>query len=305
MKLIAPDYYNNFYCIADKCRHSCCVGWEIDIDKETLEFYNGISGDFGERLRSNIAFDRSTHHFKLSKDERCPMLNDCGLCDIISELGEDALCNICADHPRFRNFLNDRTELGLGLCCEAAARLILTKKDKIYLCELEDDGVVDGIDLWDSILLSERRRLIEIAQDRSIPVEHRAQKILYIANARLPLKSLPEYLLIYSKLERLDPEWDRTLSRLNEPKTYDVNRLETAFEQLLVYFLYRHIPSAKDKSEFAGYTAFAVLSYKIIKAVCERTGDDIDTLCEIARAYSCEIEYSEENTRAIVDLLLT
>ena len=304
MKLIAPDYYKDFNCIADKCKHSCCVGWEIDIDEETLEFYNSICTNFGERLRTNIVFDGDTHHFKLADDERCPFLNERGLCDIITELGEGALCSICADHPRFRSFFIGRTELGLGLCCEAAARLILTKKEKTSLFELEDDGVVNDIDLWDSILLSERRRLIEIAQDRSIPVEHRAQKILYIANARLPMKSLSEYLQIYSKLERLDPEWDNILSRLGKPKAYDAICLEAAFEQLLVYFLYRHIPSATNKSELAGYTAFAVLSYRIIKAICERTGADIDTLCEISRAYSCEIEYSEENTRAIVDMLL-
>ena len=48
MKLYAPAYYKNFKCIADKCEHSCCVGWEIDIDKETLDKYvhtgdNGLS----------------------------------------------------------------------------------------------------------------------------------------------------------------------------------------------------------------------------------------------------------------------
>ena len=32
MKIIAPNYYPAFRCIADKCRHSCCIGWEIDID---------------------------------------------------------------------------------------------------------------------------------------------------------------------------------------------------------------------------------------------------------------------------------
>ena len=48
MKLYAPKYYKNFKCIADKCDHSCCIGWEIDIDsaayakyKELKEEYNG------------------------------------------------------------------------------------------------------------------------------------------------------------------------------------------------------------------------------------------------------------------------
>ena len=34
MRIIAPDYYREFHCIADKCRHSCCIGWEIDIDAD-------------------------------------------------------------------------------------------------------------------------------------------------------------------------------------------------------------------------------------------------------------------------------
>ena len=25
MKLFAPKYYKNFVCIADRCRHSCCI----------------------------------------------------------------------------------------------------------------------------------------------------------------------------------------------------------------------------------------------------------------------------------------
>ena len=50
MKLYAPDYYTKFACIADKCQHSCCIGWEIDIDEETLSYYNSVSGDFGNRL---------------------------------------------------------------------------------------------------------------------------------------------------------------------------------------------------------------------------------------------------------------
>ncbi len=30
MNTYAPDYYTEFKCIADKCTHSCCVGWEIN-----------------------------------------------------------------------------------------------------------------------------------------------------------------------------------------------------------------------------------------------------------------------------------
>ena len=129
MPLYAPDYYKAFKCTADKCRHNCCIGWEIDIDAGSLDFYKSVTGRLGERLKENIV-SGDTSYFKLKKDRRCPFLNSNNLCDIITELGEHRLCQICADHPRFRNIFENRTEIGLGLCCEAAAELIsATLKD--------------------------------------------------------------------------------------------------------------------------------------------------------------------------------
>lgn len=39
MKRVVPDYYADFACIAGACRHTCCVGWEIDIDPDSLRRY--------------------------------------------------------------------------------------------------------------------------------------------------------------------------------------------------------------------------------------------------------------------------
>ena len=35
MTLIYPATADAFRCIADACRHTCCKGWEIDIDPDT------------------------------------------------------------------------------------------------------------------------------------------------------------------------------------------------------------------------------------------------------------------------------
>ena len=125
LKIYVPDYYEHFKCIADKCRHSCCIGWEIDIDDYTMKIYDSIGGELGGKLRSNINVTSDGARFILDKNERCPFLCENGLCELILEKGEDILCDICTDHPRFRNFYSDRIEMGLGLCCEAAAVLIL------------------------------------------------------------------------------------------------------------------------------------------------------------------------------------
>ena len=106
MKVVVPSYYGKFKCIASACRHSCCVGWEIDVDEDTLEYYKSVGGRLGDRLRENIS-EEGCPHFVTGEDERCPFLNSDNLCDIICELGEESLCQICSDHPRYRSFFSD------------------------------------------------------------------------------------------------------------------------------------------------------------------------------------------------------
>ena len=134
MKIVAPDYLSEFKCIAGGCRHTCCVGWEVDVDGESLQKFEQLPD-----IAKHIDYD-DTPHIKLSDDERCPFLNDDGLCEMIINHGEEILCQICADHPRFRNFWSDRIELGLGLVCEEAGRLILGRKEPMKLVTLSNDG---------------------------------------------------------------------------------------------------------------------------------------------------------------------
>ena len=134
MNIFYPFYYKEFQCIGGVCKHNCCIGWEIDIDSDTYQKYQGISGNLGNRLKEHISIE-DTPHFILQNGERCPFLNDKNLCDIILEKGEDFLCQICSDHPRFRNFFTNCTEVGLGLCCEEAARLILSQEEPFSMPE--------------------------------------------------------------------------------------------------------------------------------------------------------------------------
>ena len=54
MRYIKPDFYDDFRCIASACRHSCCAGWEIDIDEDTADYYAELSGAIGGELRAHI-----------------------------------------------------------------------------------------------------------------------------------------------------------------------------------------------------------------------------------------------------------
>ncbi len=156
MKTIVPDYYKDFRCIAGSCRHTCCQGWEIDIDEVSLDRF----GKIGE-INQKICRDGETPHIILEENERCPFLRDDGLCSMILTYGEDMLCDICRDHPRFRNFCTDRVEIGLGMVCEAAAKLILSHPDPMKLVVFEDDGEDRELPDDEAWLMDYRQKLLD------------------------------------------------------------------------------------------------------------------------------------------------
>ncbi len=140
MFIIKPDFYDDFKCIAGECTDSCCIGWEIDVDDMAFEKYNKINTPFGDKIRSQITkSEDGISCFKLSENERCPFLNENNLCDIIINCGEESLCDICREHPRFYEWFPGVTECGLGLCCEEVCRILLESEGPFSLTE-ESDG---------------------------------------------------------------------------------------------------------------------------------------------------------------------
>ena len=302
IKYIFPDYYKDFSCIKGECRHNCCIGWEIDVDPVTLEKYKNVGGEFGERLFKNISTDDEAH-FVLAENERCPFLNSDNLCDIIINLGEDYLCQICDAHPRFKNELPDRVEVGLGLCCEAAARLILSKKEPVQFSpKIETD---------DEIILL-RDEIISVLQNREIPLEERIDKMLGLLDVSRP--DVYEWLDLFSELEMLDEGWGRLIEKAKstEPDFAEFDRYmqgrKTEYEQLLVYLIYRHFANAPDFESAVARARFAVLGYEILHNLgaivfSEKDNFTLENQIELARLFSSEIEYSDENLYTILDEL--
>lgn len=296
MKIFAPDYYNDFKCIAGLCKHSCCIGWEIDIDDDTFHYYESVDSAFGKSLRENITKQDGCNCFKLTNNERCPFLNSRNLCDIILNLGEDALCQICSDHPRFRNFYSDRIEIGLGLCCEEAARLILTNKNRMSLVEIDNDG--DDILCEEASFFAWRDSVFEYFYDNGVSITDK----MSINDRTICSKEIFEK---YLTLEVLDNKWKFLLEELveeydNIKETKIPKEFEKCFEQLLMYFTYRHsalLLCGIDKNKIL---KFIKMSTSIIYALCQlhisKSNDlYIDDIVEYSRMYSSEIEYSQEN----------
>ena len=303
MKLIAPDYYPHFRCIADRCRHSCCIGWEIDVDEESMQKYAALPGALGEEIRASIVTEDECAHFRLAEHDRCPFLNEQGLCRMILGFGEDVLCQICRDHPRFYSEFSDRTEVGLGLTCEAAAQLILSQTTPLRLITLEDDNEEEPQDEYEGYLLSLRSQLLGLLEDEEWTFEERLANILDLVGTSLPEKSAAEWAEIYRALERLDSAWDAVLDTLTLPEKSLAAEWDRPFINLAAYFLYRHLPAALDDGEVEAHVAFCVLSVQLLRRLfAAAPTQDMATLAELARLYSSEIEYSPENTAALLEV---
>lgn len=300
MKNVFPNYYHKFKCIAEKCKHNCCIGWEIDIDEETLELYNALETTLGDKIRANIK--GNVPHFVLDKDARCPFLLKSGLCEIISECGEDFLCDICYLHPRFKNFYSSFTETGLGLCCEEACEIILNEKEK-FLPKLPK-----GISLTkkEKEFFKKREEIFLTLSDRSKSIYDRFCILAKDFGFEFEF-SLKELTGVYLSLERLDESWTEEINLIKDfdfdESVFKEDELSIYFENLASYFVFRHFSSDLEDGEYYKAVNFSLISCYIIGALfsCHNPLSK-EKMIDIVRMYSSEIEYSEENTKRIMFL---
>ena len=269
METYVPDYYNDFHCTASACRHSCCIGWEIDIDRKTYRRYLKEKGPLKEKLQYSIFYDprhpRQLPHFILQKNKRCPFLDSGNLCEIYQQMGKDSLCQICSDHPRFRNYWEDRIEVGLGMSCEEAARIILSQTRKTRLVLYCSDGPKQDISAEQKTLRELRDHLIVILQDRTVPMDER----------------------IGMMLEKC---------HIDHPLHFKGNiQNEVPLEQFAVYVLYRNFSDVVYDHRLVDRVFFVAKYYtKIRNTWAEKEDQDLSDLIELCRKFSTRVEYDTD-----------
>ncbi len=284
MPSVYPDFYTRFACRADRCEHSCCRGWEIDVDAASAAYYHALPGPLGEALRAALEEDDGEAHFRLDAEERCPFLQPDGLCRLIRELGEDALCDICALHPRFFSDCGDWELCGLGLSCEAAAALLLESGEPLrFCCEGETFSFPQLLERLGILCPEEALRFVPPSDGEVI--------------SRL--------LAAYAETEAIDENWIRELNalasaqdRLLAAGREQAPRVDTSrYNRILSYLLYRQL----DRLEEYGFDA--LLRYAQDAAAFLFLQDVLEAdLAGHLRRWSEQIEYSTENVDRLLRL---
>ncbi len=199
VKVISPSYVKGFKCIGGVCEDSCCIGWDIDIDKLTFRKYfrtkdPQMKQEFRKHVYKNEECDSEEVDYGrmfIKKDKWCPFLDEDKLCKIYSNLGEDYLSNVCHSYPRVYNILNGVYELSLYMSCPEAIRKLLSRKEKIKFTQEEvslgKHIVHSYVDTSDKRMnrspvkrLKELRTMsIKIVQDRDFSIQKRLLKLGY------------------------------------------------------------------------------------------------------------------------------
>ncbi len=178
MRYMKPHYYDAFRCIANQCPETCCAGWQIVIDEDSLEKYSRIENSFGNRIRNSVDWTEGIFY---QYDRRCAFLNEQNLCDLQSELGEEALCDTCRRYPRHVEEYEGLREYSLSLSCPVAAAMILKEKEPVTFQEWETDEE-DEFEEFDFLMFTQledaRDVIFQIIQNREIDLRIRMKKIL-------------------------------------------------------------------------------------------------------------------------------
>lgn len=333
MKNTYPSYYKKFVCIADRCPDTCCAGWAVVADIESLDIYKKTVGEFGNKIRSVLAVDDDGDTVFTPVGNRCPFLLDSGLCEMYIELGHESLCRTCRQYPRHITYFGARSETGISLSCPEAARLIMQNDDPITF---ETENTLDfpqptdiDPDLYFT-LLDARKKAIDILQNREFSIRRRVCAFLEFSKEISPFVrrlecdeirdaigvdyfkkeksfyssrrangAIKKYFSDFRSLEMLDSSF---ACRLSEAENADIEEyfaknleVEYEFEHLMVYFVFRYFMTAVFDCDLLSKAKFAAVSLIIIQRLCTAQNANKEKRTQIMQRFSKEVEHSASN----------
>lgn len=159
--------YDKFKCIADKCKFTCCEGWDISIDSTTYDKWRSIND---KNLFSNVKINkcRGEKYYLIDKEtnEVCPFLDNRGLCNIVKNNGDEYLSLTCRTFPRIYNEFENMTEISLSCSCPEVVEIINNIPGEIHMVTESDIEVTEEL-----LELKIRESIINIINKENISLD--------------------------------------------------------------------------------------------------------------------------------------
>ena len=330
-----PEYCLSFQCTADKCPDTCCAGWEVDVDDGTADYYRTLEGGIGEKIRRLMREEDGEIYFPMDEKGRCPFLDEQNLCEIYRAAGEESLCTVCTEYPRYFCDIGGYEQMDMSLSCPELARIFFTVRTPFEIMRSENDGYGEALSEEDNRRLMElvalRGKLLSVIWNSKKPLSVRikeAAAMLEKAQGRdafslpddgkrlIPCPE-PDHQLIQrlGKMEILNKKWAQALKALSS----DADRValqETQisaklqgkaqdwFTRLAAYYLFRYTLDIWFDAQDSGAsdTSVAALLLRMLRTqwlfLMQRALQkdvSVQDMAEIAQSFSRQAEHSQEN----------
>lgn len=272
MKIVKPTYYKDFKCIAGACPDSCCQGWEVDADEQSLAYYKTLSTSLEIKQRIDSVLDKDEFDntiFTLAKHKRCPFLNDENLCDMHIAIGGEHTPYTCRTFPRFIYDFGGTREIGISLSCPVASDMIYNLNSHLaFEAEVTDElpslNDIDAATYFQ--LFKARKQAFAIVQNDEKPLNERLKELLIFAQDLQ--KNLDDYteggenidfIDVFKNPELINPQWEY---RVSNPVFKSVENT-LANENIASYFLYKYFLQAVYDLDVLSKVKMAVIGVLI------------------------------------------
>lgn len=268
MKIVKPTFYKDFKCIAGDCPDSCCQGWEVDADAESLEYYNTLDPSLEikqriDRVLSKDEFDNNI--FTLAPKKRCPFLNDENLCDMHIAIGGEHTPYTCRTFPRFIYDFGGTREIGVSFSCPVASDMMYA----LDSFDFEQEITVEPPSLNDIdatlyyTLYKAREKAYSIVKDRSVPINERLKGLLsFTLELQAKINDYTDgssddvsFIDVFNNPELINPQW---IQRVNNADIKPVSN-SVANENIAMYFLYKYFLQAVYDEDVLSKAKMAVV----------------------------------------------
>lgn len=324
--------YNNFICSADKCIDTCCGGWEIEIDEDSLDMYKELAVK-DPIFNNNVNWEEAS--FNLKPDMDCSFHCDDGLCYIQRTYGEEYLCTTCDQYPRHIEEFPGVREYSLSVSCPDVAKALLSSTKSFSYEEVVDDIYEEDFEdfnrqLYD-LLLEVRPSYIDILRDTSMSLNERFVKLvtkarnlqnsidgndditesIVIKQAALDnsMQAIDRIFNIFFQLDPLDEAFFRDIeARLELVNPDSIARFDKAcpesvyqLQQIACYFLYTYFCGAAYSEYVYSAARSAIFHTQMIKFLWvmnyerDASGFNEDSKAYYLYKYSRELENCNEN----------
>lgn len=271
MKIVKPTFYKNFKCIAGDCPDSCCQGWEVDADSDSLEYYKTLDNslEIKKRIDSVLTKDEFDNTiFTLAPKKRCPFLNEENLCDMHIAIGGEHTPYTCRTFPRFIYDFGATREIGISFSCPVASDMMYNTESFDFETEVNSDlPTLNDIDAEKYFLLYKgRAEAYKIAKDKNKSIRERLNDLLDLG-VLLQEKLFPYdeggddivFFEVFKNPELINPEWKEKVENFSLKQVSD----SQSNENILMYFLYKYLMQAVYDDDVLSKIKMAVLGVLI------------------------------------------